>query len=116
MDAAVQEATAHRLTIFCEDATVALRIPEILYIEMFGHYAVVHTRTREYRFRSSLKEIAEKLPKQCFAQPYKSIVVNLEHITSATNSEIVLVNGERVPISRRRLQEFNEAFYRFLGR
>lgn len=116
MDAAVQEASAHRLTIACDDTTVVLPIDEVLYIEMFGHYAEIHTATQEYRFRGTLKEISAVLPRQFFAQPHKSIIVNLSKIRSASNDEIILINGERLPISRRRVQEFHQALYRFLGR
>lgn len=116
MDAAVQEASAHRLTIVCDDTTVVLPMDEVLYVEMFGHYAQIHTAVQEYRFRGTLKEISAILPRQFFAQPHKSIIVNLSKIRSATNEEIRLINGERLPLSRRRLQEFHQALYRFLGR
>lgn len=116
MDAAILEATSHRLTLVADDTTIALRQREVLYIEMFGHYAVAHTKENEYRFRSSLKDVIAKLPRQYFAMPHKSIVVNFEHIKSATSSEITLDNGERIPVSRRRIREFNQAFHKFLGR
>ena len=57
-----------------------------------------------------------RLPKGYFASPHKSYVVNLEHIRSATATEIVLDCGVVVPIGRKRMQEFNDALYRFLGR
>ena len=69
-----------------------------------------------YRFRSTLKEVMSRLPKGYFASPHKSYVVNLEHIRSATATEIVLDCGVVVPIGRKRMQEFNDALYRFLGR
>lgn len=116
MDAAVREVTAHRFTFVLDDFTVTLPLKDVRYIEMFGHYAVVHEVGKEYRFRGTLKEIVAMLPKGYFAMPHKSIVVNLEHIRSASSTEILLDNGDRVPISRRKQQEFNQAFYRFLGR
>lgn len=116
MDAAVQEASAHKFCFVSEDMTVGIPFREILYIEMFGHYAVIHASTAEYRIRSTLKEIQSKLPQGYFANPHKSILVNLEHVRCASNSQIILDNGGTVPISRRRQQEFNMTFYRFLER
>lgn len=116
MDAAIQEASAHKLCFISEDMTVGIPFREILYIEMFGHYAVIHASTAEYRIRSTLKEIQSKLPQGYFANPHKSILVNLEHVRCASNSQIILDNGGTVPISRRRQQEFNISFYRFLER
>lgn len=116
MDTAIREVKAHRLSFVVDDNTIALPLREIRYIEMFGHYAVVHDAKHEYRFRCTLKEIISNLPKGYFAMPHKSIVVNLEHIRSASSTEILLDNGDRVPISRRKQQEFNKMFYHFLGR
>lgn len=116
LDASIQEATAHRLYFTSDDKTVALSFRKILYIEMYGHYAILYTSSSEYRFRSTLKELQAKLPRGYFAIPHKSILVNFEHIHSASKSEIQMDNGAIIPISRYRHREFNEAFFRFLER
>lgn len=116
LDAAVQEAMAHRFYFISEDMTISLPFREIVYIEMFGHYALIHTQTAEYRFRNTLKDIQGELPRGYFASPHKSILINFEHVRAATNSQVFLDNGESVPISRRRRQEFNNLFYRYLER
>lgn len=116
MDTAVADATAHRLTFQIDTSLVSVHLREIQYIEAFGHYTVVHTSRDAYRFRSTLKEIVSRLPKGYFASPHKSYIVNMEHIRSATASEIMLDCGVVVPIGRKRMQEFNNALYRFLGR
>lgn len=116
MDAAVEDATAHRLTFQMDNTLVSIRLRDVQYIEAFGHYAVVHTDQYAYRFRSTLKEVMEKLPKGYFVSPHKSYVVNLEHIRSATATQILMDCGAVVPIGRKRAQEFNDALYGFLGR
>ena len=116
MDAAIGEAIAHRLTFEVNETTYAIRLQEIVYIEIYGHYASIHAGKDAYRIRSSLKEIVAKLPRGSFGIPHKSYVVNLEHVRSATNSEILLDNGTRIPVSRRKAAEFSQVLYRFLGR
>lgn len=116
MDAAIADATAHRLSFQIDTSLISIHLRDIQYIEIFGHYTVVHTTEEAYRFRSSLKEIMSRLPKGYFASPHKSYVVNLEHIRSATATEIQLDCGVVVPIGRKRMQEFNDALYCFLGR
>ena len=116
MDAAVADATAHRLTFQVDSATVSIMLRDVQYIEAFGHYVVVHTNHNAYRFRSTLKDVLSRLPKGYFVAPHKSYIVNLEHIHSATAAEITLDCGAAVPIGRKRAQDFNEALYRFLGR
>lgn len=116
MDAAISDATAHRLTFQMDASLVSVHLRDIQYIETFGHYAIVHTADEAYRFRSTLKEVMSRLPKGYFASPHKSYVVNMEHIRSATASEITLDCDAVVPIGRKRMQEFNDALYHFLGR
>lgn len=116
MDAALADVRANRVCFLGDDTTIAIPFREIRYIEMFGHYAVIHTEYKEFRVRSTLKDINAILPHGYFAVPHKSIIVSFNHIRSATSSEVILDNGERIPISRRRQQEFNMAFCQFLGR
>lgn len=116
MDAAVADATAHRMTFQSDNSLISVRLREIQFIETFGHYIVVHTEYKSYRFRSTLREITDRLPKGYFVSPHKSYVVNLEHIRSASSNEITMDCGMKIPIGRKRMQEFNDAFYRFLGR
>ena len=115
-DVAIAEANAHRLTIQVDNAIHAIRLRDVQYIEVFGHYAIIHTEKEAYRYRSSLKEIIGRLPRGYFSICHKSYVVNMEHIKSATSTEIVLDSGAVIPIGRTKAQEFNQAFYRFLGR
>lgn len=116
MDAAIADAIAHRLTFQIDNTLVSIRLRDVQYIETFGHYTVVHTDQESYRFRSTLKEMMAKLPKGYFVSPHKSFIVNLEHIRSASASEISMNCGVKIPIGRKRMSDFNEAFYRFLGR
>ena len=116
MDAAFTEATAHRLTFQVEKTLVSVRLYDVQYIESYGHYVVMHTGEESYRFRGTLKDIFSRLPKGFFVSPHKSYIVNLEHVKSATASEICMNCGSRIPIGRKRGREFNHALYRFLGR
>ena len=43
-------------------------------------------------------------------------LVNMEHILYTSSDEIMRSNGAKLPISRRKRQEFNQAFNTYLGR
>ena len=116
MDVAISEAIAHRLTFQIDNTVYAIQLRKVQYIEIFGHYAVLHTDTDSYRFRSTLKEITGKLPQRHFISPHKSYIVNMEHIRSATSTEILMDCGAVIPIGRKKAPEFNQAFFQFLGR
>lgn len=116
MDAALQEVRAKRFTFSLEDATYTLRLQDLLFIEAFGHSVVIHSSSDEYRTRGSLKDLNAQLPQGCFAMPHKSYIVNLNAVKSATSTELCLINDAKIPISRRKLHDFQKRFYHFLGR
>lgn len=58
MDAAIADATAHRLTFQLDSMHISVHLHDVQYIESFGHYTVIHTSQDQYRFRSTLKDIS----------------------------------------------------------
>lgn len=116
LDIAIADATAHRLTIQIENVWHTVRLRDVQYVEIYGHYANIHTDTKTFRLRTTLKEIMGRLPKGYFVPTHKSFIVNLEHITSVTTSEVNLDCGSIIPIGRTKAKEFNQALFRYLGR
>lgn len=116
LDVAIADATAHRLAIQIDSVWHTVRLRDVQYIEIYGHYANIYTEKRTFRLRTTLKEIMGRLPKGYFVPTHKSFIVNLEHITSVTTSEVNLDCGSVIPIGRTKAKEFNQALFRYLGR
>lgn len=116
MDAVVDELTANRFSFELNGKLHSLPLQSIYFIESFAHIAVIHTADEEYRIRATLSELKQTLPMSRFATPHKSYLVNMAYINSVAAEDIILTNGVRIPISRRRKQDFNKDFCRFLGR
>lgn len=116
IDAAFGEISANRFSFQMDNSLFSVPFQEIYYMESFGHLSIIHTLDTEYRIRASLSEIYDRLPKSRIAIPHKSYLVNMEYINRATANEVILTNGVRIPISRRKKQEFNDAFFKYLGR
>lgn len=116
LDIAIADATAHRLTIQIDGVLHTVLLRDVHYIEIYGHYANIHTGKKTFRLRTTLKEIMGRLPKGYFVPTHKSFIVNMEHITSVTTSEVNLDCGTIIPIGRTKAKEFNQALFRFLGR
>lgn len=116
LDAAMQEFQSKRFSVEYEGGTLSLVTSDIIYLESYGHTVVIHSKVKEIRLRMSIQNAAEQLPRRCFASPHKSYLVNMEHILYTTADEIILSNGSHLPISRRKKQEFNQAFNLYLGR
>jgi len=110
------DGNAHIFTVEYEGATLSLETAEIYYLESHGHKVLIHCKGQDLTLRMTIPEALEQLPKRCFASPHKSYLVNMEHIVYATGTTVVLSNGNQLPISRRKRQEFNQNFNAYLGR
>jgi len=73
---------------------------DLLWIEADGNHITLHTKDdRLYTIRKSLKEIADKLPKDRFLRVHKSFVVQVKAVT-AIDSSNVHMGEKKIPIGR----------------
>lgn len=79
---------------------IQLESSQITYIESYGHYLVIHTLNSEYRIREKISDMLKKLPIN-FKRIHKSIIVNQTYVHSQQGQELILNNGERLPIGRK---------------
>ena len=88
-----------------EDIKVA--ISDILYVESMKNdvhfYVLEHRNTdcvKEHKVRSTITEVEEQLKGNGFFRCHRSYLVQLLHVETYTNKEVVLQNGSVLPISR----------------
>ena len=68
-------------------------------------------RTAEYEASDKLSILMEKLPQSVFAFCHSSFIVNMPSIVELHDFEVVLENGERLPISRRYAKSFRQRYF-----
>jgi len=87
-------------------------IDEIIHIEADSNYSVFHLHNRDKITVSRvLKEYEEMLPENQFVRIHKSSIVNLNYLVefnSKNGLEVLLKNGEKIAVSRRRASDFME--------
>lgn len=87
-------------------------INDIIHIEADSNYSVFYLANKEKITVSKvLKEYEEILPEQQFVRIHKSSIVNLNYIkeyNSKNGVEVLLKNGEKIAVSRRRASDFAE--------
>lgn len=69
-------------------------------IEKRGRQAVVHTKETDYKTNMIRREIWDGLDERAFASNHGSYIVNLKYIRSIAGIELLLINGEELPVSR----------------
>ena len=86
---------------------------DIVYVEVFGHYLRMVTKTDTYEWKDSLQSMKSKLDERRFAEANRSTIVNMEYVSKITREECLLENGTCIHVSKGAYKSLNEAFMRF---
>lgn len=97
------------IVITCEGETLRLEESEILYVEAFLHYIVIHTNDCEYKIKESLTAFAEKLSKD-FYRIHRSYLVSLKHITRISRTTVTVARSIELPLARGKYDDVNRTF------
>lgn len=71
------------------------------------------TRTDIYYCEESLLQWEHRLPMDSFFRCHSKYLVNMTHIVKCERQVLTLVNGEKIPVSRRRWKTFQLAYMKF---
>ena len=91
------------------------KIHQILWIQADGRYSRVKLGEKQIFFDKSLAEWEETLAGHSFCRIHKSYLVNFEQVLKVTD-KVILMNGDMVPIARRKKKEVRESYKQFLIR
>lgn len=92
---------------------VSIRLNMLKYVETDGHYVVYHTFDGLFREYASLKSVEKRLGEN-FVRCNSCYLVNLRFVTGVRKNNVV-IDGEELPISRPKKQEFMNALVAFIG-
>jgi DNA-binding LytR/AlgR family response regulator len=77
----------------------------------YAHRKVkIKTMEEEYTCGFSLRHVASLTDGGTFAQPHKSFLVNMRHITNIKNYTITMNDGSMIPLSQKKSREFRKAY------
>ncbi len=79
---------------------------DIYYLEYQSRKLRFVTKQGECMVRGKISEYMERLAQYGFASPHKSFVVNLWHVKAIRGYDIVMMNGDRIPLSQKRSVQF----------
>lgn len=91
-------------------------VDDILYVMRDNRRVVMVTKTGSFHTRESFDEWCSRLPALFFYQVHNSFFVNLHYVDVYSYSELILTNGERIPIASRKQANFRKFWFEYLGR
>ena len=96
------------VVITCEGETVKLYESDILYVESFLHYIVIHTKDKEFKIKENMSVFENKVSDD-FYRIHRSYLVSLKHITRISRTSVNIGSTE-LPLSRGKYDDINRAF------
>jgi two-component system LytT family response regulator len=107
-----KERGKQRIVVPTSTGDLVIDSDEIDWIEADDYYAAVHARDGRHLIRESLSSLEQRLDHAQFARVHRSAIVNLDRVREARREAgellLVLRNGARIPVSRRRHSRVNE--------
>ncbi len=94
-------------------ANKAIPLDHIYYMESRKHKVVLYTKDGEVEYYAKIGELEEELQGQFF-RIHKGYLVNLSCVDEYSRTEIMLANGDKLPVSRYKYEDFVKAYLRFM--
>ncbi len=88
-------------------------IRDICYISAQSGGSELWTRNDMYCCEESLVQWEQRLSKTIFFRCHSKYLVNLAHVIDFENQILILADGEKVPVSRRRWKAFQLAYMKY---
>ena len=88
-----------------------LRLKDIYYCEAINHRIEIHMNGIVHECTLKIKELSQQLDSRFFLC-HRSYFVNLDFVVGYADGQAILMNGEKIPVSRLRGQEFSKAVLR----
>lgn len=90
-----------------------VRIAELRYVEGAGHKIILHLHNERLEYYAKLGEL-EHLLCERFFRIHKGYLVNLSEVEAYNRTEVTLVGGVRLPLSRYKYEAFAKAYLNYL--
>ena len=108
----ISSSVGDSITLHTRSGIVNVSLKDILYFEGSGKYQLLHLNGKEnsivvYR---SMDILEKELSQYGFLRIHKGFLVNYIAISAIKTGEVLLLNGESLPISRRKVTEIKQKY------
>ena len=94
-------------------ANKAIPLENIYYMESQKHKIVLYTKDRELEYYAKIGELEEELQGH-FCRIHKGYLVNLSYVDEYSRTEIILTNGDKLPLSKYKYEDFVKSYLHFM--
>lgn len=94
-------------------ASKVISLDNIYYMESQGHKIMLYTKEGKTEYYARIGELEEELRGQ-FCRIHKGYLVNLACVDEYGKTEILLTNGDRLPLSKYKYEDFVKTYLQFM--
>lgn len=91
-----------------------LFLDDIYYLEGRGRLIYAHGKEGVLSFYGQIGVLEDSLREKDFFRCHKSYLINLNYVDGYNRQEVILDNGERIMLAKRRYEDFCKAVLRFM--
>ncbi|MDE6750842.1 MAG: LytTR family DNA-binding domain-containing protein [Lachnospiraceae bacterium] len=104
------------LILNSENEVRRIQINNVLYVEADGHGSIMHMTDEVIHLKESFGNIEKQvIPTGEAVKCHRAYLVNLRFVSAIQNSNLILDNGENLPISRSQMKNVQREFLRYYG-
>ncbi len=107
-----EETNARTLIVEDREQITYIAIDTLIYIESIGKKQLAHIVGREQpiELRKQMQQLEAELTGRGFLRIHKGYLVNYRFIRKICETDVILTNDARLPVSRRRLTDIREEY------
>jgi DNA-binding LytR/AlgR family response regulator len=90
--------------------TILIKTNSILFLEADNKKCYINLAGEKLHCAKTMGSVANLIPKSIFCKVHKAFIVNFNYISNYDKEYIHIMNGERVPVSRKYISSFKEAY------
>ncbi len=92
----------------------AIMFDDIYYLESQNHKIILALKAEKVKYYAKIGELEKKLRGQ-FYRIHKGYLINLSHVEVYNRSEVTMANGDRLPISKYKYDDFRKAYMEYIS-
>ena len=106
--------TSKYIEVTVDRVDVVVYLKNILYVEIYKNTCIIHEKNRDIKTYATLNEIQQKINDEHFVRCHKSYLVNIESVIDFKDYDLIVKNGDKVPMRKNDKKEIMDIINKYL--
>ena len=113
--AAIRESARNKaFPVTTLEGEVFIKADDVKYIKAQKNYVEICCKDKVMSGYDSIKDLEERLKETTLLRIHKSFLVNLQYVSDVNYTDIVMLDGTKIPVGRSYYKEYREAYFAYV--